>query len=196
MLPSVTPVATRIARIRLKYSRASAAERTSGWLTISMSGTPLRLKSSAVIRSESASPSCSDLPASSSRWTRMMPTRRVPPRGLELERAVGRQRAIVLRDLVPLRQVRDRNSSSAQRSRSDARVQPSASAALTAEFHGAPVEHRQRARKPEADRTGVDVGRRAKLRAAAAEQFARRLQLRMDLETDDRLKRHHAIADC
>ena len=66
--------------MRLKYSLASAAERTSGWLTISMSGTPLRLKSSAVMRSESGRPSWSDLPASSSRWTRMMPTRFDSPR--------------------------------------------------------------------------------------------------------------------
>ena len=81
MLPSVTPVATRIARSRLKNSAASAAERRSGWVTISISGTPLRLKSRPVDRDPSRrSPSCSDLPASSSRWTRMIPTRRASPR--------------------------------------------------------------------------------------------------------------------
>ncbi len=43
MLPSLTPSQTRIARSRLKNSAASAADRRSGSVTISMSGTPLRL---------------------------------------------------------------------------------------------------------------------------------------------------------
>jgi hypothetical protein len=43
MLPSFTPMATRMARRRVKHSAASAALRRSGSLTISMSGTPLRL---------------------------------------------------------------------------------------------------------------------------------------------------------
>ena len=45
---------------------ASAADRRSGSVTISMSGTPLRLKSRYVLRPESGSPSCRDFPASSS----------------------------------------------------------------------------------------------------------------------------------
>ena len=45
MLPSFTPSHTSIARSRLKNSAASAAERRSGSVTISISGTPLRLKS-------------------------------------------------------------------------------------------------------------------------------------------------------
>ncbi len=62
MLPSLTPMATRIARSRVKNSAASAADRRSGSVTISISGTPLRLKSRYVRRAESAKPSCSDLP--------------------------------------------------------------------------------------------------------------------------------------
>ena len=43
MLPSLTPIDTRISRRRVKNSDASEAERMSGSDTISMSGTPLRL---------------------------------------------------------------------------------------------------------------------------------------------------------
>jgi hypothetical protein len=43
MLPSLTPSHTRISRSRVKNSDASAGDRMSGSLTISMSGTPLRL---------------------------------------------------------------------------------------------------------------------------------------------------------
>ncbi len=45
MLPSLTPSATSISRSRVKHAAASAADRRSGSVTISMSGTPLRLKS-------------------------------------------------------------------------------------------------------------------------------------------------------
>ena len=53
MLPSLTPTATRTSRTRLNASAASAADRRSGSVTISMSGTPLRLKSRWVERAES-----------------------------------------------------------------------------------------------------------------------------------------------
>jgi hypothetical protein len=66
MLPSLTPSQTRSWRSRSKKVAASSAERMSGSETISMSGTPLRLKSRYVFRSESAKPSWRDLPASSS----------------------------------------------------------------------------------------------------------------------------------
>ena len=59
---------------RLKKSAADALERRSGWVTTSISGTPLRLKSRCVARPDTGKPSCSDLPASSSRCTRMMRT--------------------------------------------------------------------------------------------------------------------------
>ena len=78
-LPSLTAIARNSARSRLKKSAAPALVRRSGWVTISISGTPLRLKSRWVARPEPAKPSCSDLPASSSRCTRMMRTATVCP---------------------------------------------------------------------------------------------------------------------
>ncbi len=45
MLPSFTPSATSVSRSRVKQAAASRADRMSGSVTISMSGTPLRLKS-------------------------------------------------------------------------------------------------------------------------------------------------------
>jgi hypothetical protein len=79
MLPSLTPSATSTSRTRLNASAASAGVRKSGSVTISMSGTPLRLKSRCVQRADSGSPSCSDLPASSSMWMRVRPTRTSRP---------------------------------------------------------------------------------------------------------------------
>ena len=49
------------------------------------------------------------------------------------------------------------------------------------------VEHRQRARQPEADRADVGVGRRAELRRTAAEGLGPGEQLHVDFEADDRL---------
>ena len=54
---------------------AAAALRMSGWDTTSMRGTPLRLKSTPLFSADQANPSCSSLPASSSMWMRVMPTR-------------------------------------------------------------------------------------------------------------------------
>jgi hypothetical protein len=79
MLPSFTPSATSTPRRRLKNAAASLADRMSGSVTISTSGTPLRLKSTDVNRSAPANPSCSDFPASSSMCRRVIPTRRVSP---------------------------------------------------------------------------------------------------------------------
>jgi hypothetical protein len=45
MLPSFTPMAIRISRRRRNALAASAADRKSGSVTISISGVPLRLKS-------------------------------------------------------------------------------------------------------------------------------------------------------
>ena len=50
MLPSFTPSAIRISRSRRNASAASSAARKSGCVTISMSGVPLRLKSTYVWR--------------------------------------------------------------------------------------------------------------------------------------------------
>jgi hypothetical protein len=74
-------------------------------------------------------PSCSDLPASSSMWTRVMPTR-VGRRATRSDRRRSRA-ALVLRDLIALRQV----GIEVVLAREDRRrwiVQPSASAARIA----------------------------------------------------------------
>ena len=92
--------------------------------------------------------------------TRVMPTRRALAARVELERALGRERLIVLRDLIALRQVRievvlareDRLlvNRAAERQRR-----------LDRQLDGAAVEHRQRARQPEADGTECVFGARA-----------------------------------
>ena len=58
------------------------------------------------------------------------------------------------------------------------------------ELDGAPVQDRQRARQAETHGTDMRVGGRAEARAAAAEELALCLQLRVNLETDDGLVRH------
>ena len=67
------------------YAPASSAERRSGRLTTSMSGTPARLKSTPLLSSAPGKPVWMSLPASSSSCTRWMPIRRgwrsSPPSG-------------------------------------------------------------------------------------------------------------------
>jgi hypothetical protein len=100
-LPSLTPMNIRISRSARRYATASALERRSGAPTISMSGTPARFRST----TESPPTPWMFLPASSSMWTRMIPTRActVHP---DVEVTVGRERLLVLADLVPLGQIR------------------------------------------------------------------------------------------
>ena len=88
MSASDTPqYTTRFFSARAK-APASAGERRSGSLTISMSGTPARLKSTPLRRSEPAKPSWTSLPASSSSWMRWIPMRR-PATGRNPARATG-----------------------------------------------------------------------------------------------------------
>ena len=180
-----------MARSRAKNSAASAADRRSGSVTISISGTPLRLKSRWVRVPESANPSWSDLPASSSMWTRVMPDPACAAAGLELHGAAGRQRPIVLGDLIALGQVRievvlarehrRRLHRAAERMRRPHR-----------ELDGALVQDRQRARQSQADRADVGVRRRSERRAAAAEDLAGGQQLAVDFKADNWLERRHS----
>ena len=115
--------------------------------------------------------------------------------GTELDRAAGRERPLVLRDLVALGQVgievvlaredRRRVDRAAERQRG-----------ARGELDGAPVQHRQRARQAEADRAERGVRSRAEPRGAAAEDLGGGQQLRVDLEADDRLKCGHVEPDC
>ena len=75
MLTSLTSAYSSICLSTRRYAPASAADRMSGSLTISTSGTPDRLRSIAVTPGYR---SWMDLPASSSMWRRVMPTTRLP----------------------------------------------------------------------------------------------------------------------
>ena len=75
MLQSLTPRYTSSSFSSLSHARASCGERRSGCVTISHSGVPARLRSIRLSPVPAAS-SCMLFPASSSRCTRMMPTRR------------------------------------------------------------------------------------------------------------------------
>ena len=79
MLPVETPSARRIARSFWRYARASAGERRSGLLTISISGTPERFMSAKLAAWPSLSLPWTSRAVSSSRWTRSIPIRRTWP---------------------------------------------------------------------------------------------------------------------
>ena len=126
--------------------------------------------------------------------TRMMPSVRCSAAG-QLDRAVGRERLLVLRDLIALGQIRieivlpreDRMG-----------VNPAAEGERgpNRQLHGPAVQDRQCARQPEADGTQLRVGLGAEAGAAAAENLGGRQELRVDLQADDRLKRGHGWGDC
>ncbi len=87
---------------------ASAEVRMSGSVTISTSGVPPRLKSTSECRRRRGPPPpvWTSLPASSSRWTRVMPHRgSLAVGGRTLERPPIAERLVVLGDLVGLGQV-------------------------------------------------------------------------------------------
>ena len=112
--------------------------------------------------------------------------------GRDVEAAAERQRPLVLRNLVALRQVRIevvlpredrcRLDVAAERERRLDRV-----------VHRLAIEHRQRARQPQAHRTHLRVRRGAERRAAAAEDLRAGRELCVDFEPDDRLERHATV---
>ena len=107
MLQSDTPRYVSSSFSSVRYALASSGERMSGWLTISNSGVPVRFRS---IRLSAlpATSSCMLLPASSSRWARMMPIffgSKRPFGSLISKLAVVRERQIELADLIALGQV-------------------------------------------------------------------------------------------
>ena len=93
-----------------RYAAASAGERRSGSETISSSGTPARFRSTCVASLPISAASWIDLPASSSMWMRVRPTRlvgaSVAVQAGDLDPAAGRDRVLVLGDLVALRKIR------------------------------------------------------------------------------------------
>ena len=178
MFTSETPSWRTVVRSSCAHSRASAALRRSGSVTISTSGVPPRLKSTSDAPEpwmRPDSPTWISFAASSSRWTRWM---RTSP-----SRPPLRQRDVVLADLVALRQVgvevvlavedRARRDLALERRGDHQRV---ADRLL--------VGHRQRPGMAEADRAGVDVRLVAERQRAAAEHLRPRRELDVDLEPD------------
>ncbi len=77
MLTSLTPSVRSVVRSSVSHSRACAAERTSGSVTISASGVPPRLKSTTEASEpwiRPLAPAWTSFAASSSRWTRWIRT--------------------------------------------------------------------------------------------------------------------------
>ena len=109
--------------------------------------------------------------------------------GHDLEFAVSRERLIVLRDLVTLRQV-GIEIVFAREDRSVVDVQTERESRTRAKFDDATIQHRQRAGQTKTRRTGVRVWLVAETRCAAAEDLRLRAQLRMDLETDNSFLGH------
>src|SRR5579883_3005164 len=99
---------------------------------------------------------------------------------------VLRQRLIVLRDLIALRQVRIKVVLTRKsRKRIDPAMQRNSRA--DREFHRLPAEHRQCARQPQTHRTHIRIRRRPELHRTTAENLRLRAQLDVHLEPDHRL---------
>jgi hypothetical protein len=112
-----------------------------------------------------------------------------PVRPEYFDQPFAREGLLVLRDLISLRQVRIE----IVLAREDRRVVDAAAQRerrANGQVHRGPVEDRQHARESEADRADVRVGRRPERGAAAAEDLGGRLELRVDLEADDRFVGH------
>ena len=173
------------------------AARRSGSVTISTSGVPPRLKSTSVASAPTmrpaAPPTWTLFAASSSRWTRTIPTAASPSVARDGDAASDAQRLVVLRYLVALRQVRVPVLLAVE---DGSLGDPAAEGEpeLDRPFDREPVRHGQRAGVREADRAGAGVLGVAEARSAAAEHLRPRLQVDVDLEPNDRLPRAHAHA--
>ena len=107
----------------------------------------------------------------------------------DVEAAAERKRPFVLRDLIALRQV----GIEVVLPREDGQrlhVATQGNRGLDCVIDGGSIEDRQGARKPEADRAHLRIRRRAERRAAAAEDLRAGLQLRVNLQADNRLELH------
>ena len=103
---------------------------------------------------------------------------------INLERAAEGERAVVLADLVALREIRVEVVLAGE----DARLLHLAAEGERrgdGHAHGLRVEHGQRAREAEAHRARARVRRLAEARLARAERLRPREQLRVHLEADD-----------
>ena len=182
-LPSLTPRNMRTSRKRRRYSAASSAERRSGSLTISRSGTPARLRSTPGAVAADAVEVLAGVLLHVDPGEPHPPARRRRPR---CRRRRQRRGQVVLADLVALGQVRVE----VVLPREDARLLDRA-AERERGAHGQldrlAVEDRQGARQAQADGADVGVGPAAEGGRAAAEDLGPREELGVDLEADDGL---------
>ena len=169
MFTSQTPSWRSVSRRSVSHSRACAAERTSGSVTISTSGMPPRLKSTTdrrrrgCARSRRRARSCRR-PPPCGRGGCARPPRRPPPA----------DRDVVLARSGSPSAGPDRSSSCGAKIERGAISQPSASPIAARSRSPRALSDRQRARQPEADGTGVRVGRVAEAQLAAAEHLRAR----------------------
>ena len=112
------------------------------------------------------------------------------PVGANLEAAAERERLLVLGNLIALRQI-GIEVVLAREHGALVHLRPERERGPHRVVDRGAIEHRQRARVPETHRADVRVRRRAEGGRTAAEDLGRRQQLRMNLETDDRLIRRH-----
>ena len=108
---------------------------------------------------------------------------------LELDHAGRRDRQLVLRDLIALRQVRIEVVLAREDGCPVNRAAESQRRANRVVDRGT-IQHRQRAGQPEADGTDVCVRLPAEGGTASAEDFRRGEKLCVDLEPDNRFKQH------
>ncbi len=104
--------------------------------------------------------------------------------GRVFDHAAGRQRLLVLGDLITLGEIRVEVVLPREHRRL-VDPAPERERRLDRLVHGRAVQNGQRARQAEADWADVRVRRRAELGAAAAEDLRSRLELRVNLEPDD-----------
>ena len=156
----------------------------SGSETISMSGTPARLKSTPLLRSK-----WEFLPTSSSRCARVMRTRAQAAVEFKLDVAVGRGRLVVLGDLVILRHVRVKITFPVELGEAgNFAIQQKAGEHRQAQR--LVVGHGQHAGQAEADGANVGIRRRAERVSAAAPHLRFRFKLDVRFQPDDRFVFH------
>ena len=148
---SDAPIVTSSSRSSSAYRRACSPVRTTGSVTISISGVPERLKSTRLTARPSASVRCWRRAVSSSRCARVMATVNGPSDVSKVSEPPEHQRQVVLADLVALGQVRVEvvlavPAGDVQQPAADGHAGRQHMA------HGQLVDDRQRTRQPQAGR--------------------------------------------
>src|SRR5215475_4863933 len=106
--------------------------------------------------------------------------------GQNLDRAALGKGAVVLRDLIALRQIGIKIIFPRE-DRFVVDLEIERESRLARHLHGLAVEHRQRAGQSQADRTGITVRFLSESRRTGAEDFRLGFELRVDFKADDSL---------